>query len=406
MSRALEPQPSEQEPAVLAAFRSDVRQWLETACPESMRQPGPPEELVRGGSQQRFVNPESKLWLKRMAARGWTAPGWPREYGGGGLSSAEQRILAQELSRLKARSPLQSLDLRMIGPTLLEYGTDWQKQTFLPPIVQGAVHWCQGYSEPGAGSDLASLRTRAEADDDDYLVNGAKIWTSYAAYADWMFCLVRTDPNASKHRGISFLLIDMSSPGISTTPIELISGHSPFCQVFFDNVRVPRRQLLGAENDGWTIAKKLLQYERQMIAGAGKDELGGEGLVISTLAQTYASTDPQGRLLSTEDRMRVARHRMNDRAFELTVERDAQSTGSEHLASIFKYYGTEQNMRLFELAIGFMGTAVLGWDGDAFAAHELDVTRQWLRSKANSIEGGSSEIQLNVIAKRILGLPD
>lgn len=393
--------------AGIAAFRTEVRDWLETACPPSMRQPGPPEELIRGGSQQKFVNPESKVWLDRMAERGWTTPGWPREYGGGGLSGPLQQVLAEELERISARSPMQSLDTHMIGPTLLEYGTPWQKQTFLPPIVRGAVHWCQGYSEPGAGSDLASLRTRAVIDGDDYLVNGAKIWTSYAAYADWMFCLVRTDPDAPKHQGISFLLIDMSSPGITTTPIELISGHSPFCQVFFDDVRVPRRHLLGTENEGWSIAKKLLQFERTMIAGLGKDELGGEGLVLSKLAQRYSSVDAQGRLADAGDRTRIARHEMDDLAFELTVQRAAESAeGNEHLASIFKYYGTEQNKRLYELALYFMGTQGLGWQGDGFDADELELTRQWLRSKANSIEGGSSEIQLNVIAKRILGLPD
>ncbi|MEM1232045.1 MAG: acyl-CoA dehydrogenase family protein [Pseudomonadota bacterium] len=394
----------------LASFRQEARTWLETACPPSMRRPGPPEELIRGGSAQVFANPESKLWLERMAERGWTAPGWPRAYGGGGLSPAEQAVLQEELDRIHARSPLQSLDLRMIGPTLLEYGTPWQKDTFLPPITRGKVHWCQGYSEPGAGSDLASLRTRAESRGDEYLVNGAKIWTSYAGYADWMFALVRTDINAPKHQGISFLLLDMKSPGISTTPIELISGHSPFCQVFFDDVRVPKRQLLGTENAGWEIAKKLLQFERQMIAGLGTDELGGESLSLPGLARRYGETDVQGRLTRDLDRQHIARHRMNDRAFALTVARDqaarAAGTANDHLSSIFKYYGTEQNKRLYELALGLMGTRALGWQGDTFDSAELDVTRQWLRSKANSIEGGSSEIQLNVIAKRILNLPD
>jgi len=345
-----------------------------------------------------------------MAERGWTCPMWPKEYGGGGLTIDENRVLQQELARINARPALSSFGIWMLGPALLEFANEEQKKEHLPKIVRGEIRWCQGYSEPGAGSDLAGLRTRADDMGDYYVVNGSKIWTSYANYADWIFCLVRTDFNAPKHEGISFLLFDMDSPGVTTQPITLISGSSPFCQTFFDNVRVPKRNLVGTANQGWTIAKRLLQHERNMIAGiGGNSALGATGRKMEDIAKEYLG-DVGGRIADDGIRSKVARHKMDDRAFQLTLGRSVEEAkagrSDGNLNSMFKYYGTEQNKRKYELLLETMGTQAVGWDGDAFSDRELNTTRQWLRSKANSIEGGTSEVQLNVIAKRVLGLPD
>jgi alkylation response protein AidB-like acyl-CoA dehydrogenase len=394
----------------LASFQQEVRAWLEDNCPESMRTPMPEHETVWGGRREPFVNPDSRVWLERMAERGWTCPTWPKEYGGGGLNADEARILGEELRRINARPALQSFGIWMLGPALLEFASHEQKLEYLPPICRGEIRWCQGYSEPGYGSDLAGLQTKAEDKGDYYLVNGSKIWTSYADQADWIFCLVRTDPNAPKHEGISFLLFDMESDGVSVSPIRLISGASPFCQTFFDNVKVPKRQLVGELNKGWTIAKRLLQHERQMISGIGGiSALGGSGRSLEDVAKDYVG-EAEGRIAEPGLRHRVGNHRMNDRAFQLTLQRageEARSGAADgNLASIFKYYGTEQNKRKYELLLELMGSRSVGWEGNGFSDRELNTTRQWLRSKANSIEGGTSEVQLNVIAKRVLGLPD
>ncbi len=396
--------------ADLDSFRDEVRSWLEENCPPSMRTPMPESETVWGGRNERFVNPDSRLWLERMAERGWTCPTWPKAYGGGGLSYEEDRVLQQELRRIHARPALQSFGIWMLGPALLEFANEEQKREHLPRIVRGEIRWCQGYSEPGAGSDLAGLKTRAEDKGDHYLVNGSKIWTSYADQADWIFCLVRTDPDAPKHEGISFLLFDMASEGVSVSPIQLISGVSPFCQTFFDDVKVPKKDLVGELNKGWTIAKRLLQHERQMISGiGGVSALGGSGRSMEEVAKEYAG-EQDGRIADPALRQKVAGHRINDRAFQLSLARagdEAKAGKSDgNLTSMFKYYGSEQNKRKYELLLELMGTRAVGWDGDAFADRELGTTRQWLRSKANSIEGGTSEVQLNVIAKRVLGLPD
>jgi len=394
----------------LAAFRSEVQSWLADNCPASMRIATPEEEVIWGGRKQTWVNPESKVWMERMAERGWTVPHWPTEFGGGGLSPDENKILQQELERISARSPLQSFGIWMLGPALLEFASEEQKKHYLPPITRGEIRWCQGYSEPNFGSDLAGLQTKAEDKGDHYLVNGSKIWTSYADEADWIFCLVRTNADVPKHEGISFLLFDMESEGVSTSPIKLISGFSPFCQTFFDNVKVPKTQLVGELNKGWTIAKRLLQHERQMISGiGGNSALGGSGSKLSDLAKQYAG-ESDGRIAHQQIRDDVVEHGINDRAFQLTLARSGEEAkaGQQNasVASIFKYYGTEQNKRKFERMLEIMGTLSVGWEGHSFTEREIGVTRQWLRSKANSIEGGTSEVQLNVIAKRVLGLPD
>jgi alkylation response protein AidB-like acyl-CoA dehydrogenase len=365
------------------------------------------DELEWGGSKQTYPNPDARIWLERMAERGWTAPTWPREYGGGGLSKAEAKVLAQEMRDLRAKPPLIGFGLTMIGPLILEHGDESQKKRYLSEICRGEVRWCQGYSEPGSGSDLASLQTRAVVDGDAFVVNGQKVWTSYADKADWMFCLVRTDPDASKHSGITFLLFDMTSPGVSVRPIKLISGASPFCETFLEDVRVPRDQVIGGVNNGWTMAKALLGHERSMISDAFSESRDRNQLV--DLAREYLEF-ANGRVADAVIRDAIARLTMDKIAFDLTVNRVkeaaklGQQPGPE--SSIFKFYATELNKARHSLMVSILGPQALGWEGEGFEPAELDLTRSWLRSRGNSIEGGTSEVQLNIIAKRVLGLPD
>jgi acyl-CoA dehydrogenase len=375
-----------------------------------MRQPiRDDDDVCWGGRNVKFKNEAQKLWLDRMAARGWTVPEWPTQYGGGGLSRAEAKVLSEEMRRIKARPPLSSFGIWMLGPALLKYGNEAQKLEHLPKIARGEIRWCQGYSEPGAGSDLASLRTSAEDKGDHYLVNGSKVWTSYADKADWIFCLVRTDPAAPKHLGISFLLFDMATPGVSTSPIKLISGSSPFCQTFFDNVKVPKENLMGEPGKGWDIAKYLLTHERDMIGGSDSTG-GGQRDSVSNIAKKLIGLDA-AILADTALRTDIARHEMNALAFSLTMERvmaeakAGQGTGA--LSSMLKYYGTELNKERMQLLMSIRGSDGLTWEGEEKGANGTggDLARSWLRSRANSIEGGTSEVQLNIIAKRVLDLP-
>jgi len=392
--------------AAIDSFRAETRAWLEENCPASMRTPMPEDEVVWGGRGFRFKHRDQELWLQRMGERGWTAPTWPRAYGGGGLTADEAQVLAQELARIKARPALFSFGVWMLGPVLLEYGSEEQKREHLPPIVRGEIRWCQGYSEPGAGSDLAGLQTRCEDHGDHWLINGQKVWTSYADQADWMFCLVRTDPSV-KHEGISFVLFDMTTPGVEARPIPLISGSSPFCETFLTDVKVPKGNLVGRLHGGWEIAKRLLQYERQNISAGGG--LGQLPLPLLEIAKRYVGVDDAGRIADPDLRARVAKHLMDERAFDLTVRRirdEAKAGGSVgHMASVLKVAMAHINQERLELAVEAMGHRGLGW-GEGFASEELAVTRGWLRSKGNSIEGGTSEINLNVIARRLLGLRD
>lgn len=388
----------------LEAFRAEVSVWLDAHCPAEMRLPvEDDDDVCWGGRNFKFKNDAQRVWLERMAARGWTVPEWPQAYGGAGLSREEAKILAQEMRRLKIRSPLSSFGIWMLGPALLKYGNEAQKREHLPRIARGEIRWCQGYSEPGAGSDLASLKTRAEDMGDHYLVNGQKVWTSYADKADWIFCLVRTDSTAPKHLGISFLLFDMATTGVSTKPIKLISGYSPFCETFFDNVKVPKDNLVGTLNRGWDIAKYLLTHEREMIGGI--DGALNRETVGALAARTLGLHD--GRLADGGLRRDVARHDINAWAFAITMERVLDETRAGHgtgaLSSMLKYYGTELNKERHELLMSIGGTDALLWE--SANRHEGDAARTWLRSRANSIEGGTSEVQLNIIAKHVLGLP-
>jgi alkylation response protein AidB-like acyl-CoA dehydrogenase len=391
---------------VAETFRAEVRAWLEANCPPEMRQPMRSEaDTCWGGRRWTFQSDAQRLWLERMAERGWTVPEWPREYGGGGLSREEARILREEMRAMGCRSPLDSFGIWMLGPALLKYGNEEQKREHLPKIVRGEIRWCQGYSEPNAGSDLASLQTRAEDRGDHFLVNGQKVWTSYADKADWIFCLVRTDSGAKKHTGISFLLFDMDSPGVSTRPISLISGASPFCETFFDDVKVPKKNLVGELNEGWTVAKYLLTHERTMIGGM-MDR--GPALPVGQVAARSVGVDALGRVADPILRAQIAAFEVDEAAFRAAMERtgDLMKTGQANPAasSMLKYYGSELNKRRNELMMSALGADGLEWESPR--SREGAAARSWLRSKANSIEGGTSEVQLNIVSKRILGLPD
>jgi alkylation response protein AidB-like acyl-CoA dehydrogenase len=387
----------------LETFRHEVRDWLQENCPDAMRRPiKSDKDQCWGGRNWVFESEDQKLWLERMAERGWTVPEWPTVYGGGGLSKDEARILREEMTRITARRPLDSFGIDMLGPALLKFASEEQKQHYIPQIIHGRIRWCQGYSEPNAGSDLASLQMRAEDKGDHFLVNGQKVWTSYADKSDWIFCLVRTDFDAPKHRGISFLLIDMATAGVSTRPIKLISGSSPFCETFFDNVKVPKENLVGELNQGWSIAKYLLTHEREMIGGFGRLMAGRETLGQSAL-RTLGSKG--NRLEDGSLRADITGFEIDELAFGLLMEQiiaEAKAgQGSGAVSSMLKYYGTELNKCRNELLMAIGGTEALAWQDD----NPVSRAQHWLRSKGNSIEGGTSEIQLNIIARRVLDLP-
>ena len=387
--------------AELEDFRAEVRVWLDGAFPKSLagRAPQAGEPDPKGE--------EVEAWKAQLCGRGWGTPTWPKEYGGGGLSPQQARVLREEIRKAGGWNPIGwTMGVRMLGPTLLEFGTEEQKQRHIPPICRGETRWCQGYSEPGAGSDLASLQTRAEDKGDHFLVNGQKIWTSGAQYADWCFALVRTD-TTKKHEGISFLLIDMRSPGIEVRPILLIAGRSPFCETFFTDVKVPKENLVGPLNGGWTVGKRLLQYERQRNEDAPRRAT--EQRPIEQVVAEYVGRDPAGRLADGDLRTRLTRHMMERQAFTLTMQRttaEAAGGGPTAATSILKNVSSLLVQERAELLVEAMGHQGLGWEGEAFRPEELALVREWLSGKANTIFAGSYEIQNNIISKRILGLPD
>lgn len=388
-------------------FRQETRAWLEANCPPSQRTPTPEGELVWGGSQVEFSSEDQRLWFERMRDKGWFCPDWPTEYGGGGLSPAELAVLESELRRLKCRPAQINLGIWMLGPVLLEYGSEQQKRDLLTPMARGEIRWCQGFSEPNAGSDLASLKTSARDEGDHFVVNGTKIWTSYGDKSDWMYALVRTDASAPKHLGISLIVLDMRSPGITVSPIDLISGKSAFCQVFFDNVKVPKSQLIGPLNGGWTLGKSLLQHERKAMSKFGETSLPNHfhllPLVERYLPQSSAPAD-------IALRARALACAMDEHAYALTVQRMGEEARSGQdisgLMAIMKLVHSEQDREKFEILLDALGYHALGWEGDAFTSEELAITKAWLNGFALTIAGGASEVQLNVIAKRVLGLPD
>ncbi|CAN5496861.1 acyl-CoA dehydrogenase family protein [soil metagenome] len=391
--------------ADLDAFRAQAKTWLAENFPPSLKN----RSDIAAAEAPVPVQGDYKRWKEAMGAKGWGVPTWPSEYGGGGLNSSEARVLREEMAAVGAWNPIGGMGVMMFGPTLLEYGTEEQKQRHIPPIVRGELRWCQGYSEPGSGSDLASLQTKAVDKGDHFLVNGSKIWTSGAQYADWCFCLTRTDP-AKKHEGISFLLIDMRTPGVEPRPILLISGSSPFCETFFTDVKVPKENLMGPLNGGWTVGKRLLQHERNGLSGGGGAPARSNPAALREIAKTYIGLDEHGKLADRDFRTRLIEQDMNARAYQLTNARVAlearNQSGPSAATSIMKNASSSINVNHAEMVVEAMGYNGLAWAGDDFSAEELAAARAFLRVKSGTIAGGSYEIQNNIISKRILGLPD
>ena len=390
----------------LQSFREETRAWLEENCPPGARGPG---EVSNGSTKIVIQDPDTRLWLERMVERGWTVPSWPREYGGGGLSKGEYVVLLEEMKRIKARPALSSFGTSMIGPTLLELGTEEQKQRHLPRIARAEVEWCQGYSEPGAGSDLASLQTRAVVDGDHFVINGSKIWTSGAHNADWMFILVRTDPKAPKHEGISFMLLPMDQPGVEVRPIKLISGNSPFNETFFNNALAARDDLVGELNRGWSVGKRLLQHERSGMESLLQGGTSKGRSKLSLIAKEYIG-EADGKIADASMRDDVLQYEMAQRSLNLTkrrvIEESADGATPGPATSIFKVMSTDLEKIHNDLTIRLRGHQGIGWEGDAFSTEEVEDMRVMLSSRAASIYSGSNEIQRNIIAKRVLGLPD
>ncbi|MDG1167658.1 MAG: acyl-CoA dehydrogenase family protein [Sulfitobacter sp.] len=378
-------------------FRAELRDWLEANCPQEMRDGAMTEDgICWGGKNWVFTSDAQKLWLERCAAKGYTVPTWPVEYGGAGLSRDQEKVFHEEMGRINARTPLQSFGIWMLGPALLHFGSHEQKLNYLPPIARGEIRWCQGYSEPGAGSDLANVQTRGEDKGDHWVINGQKIWTSYADKADWIFALVRTDREAPKHKGISFLLCDMEQPGVETRPIKMISGISPFCETFFTDAVIPKEQIVGEENKGWDVAKYLLTHEREMISGGGQG-LGGGRALGAVLSDTM---EEMGATLRAD----ALRCEIDSFAIGLTLERYKDQSeagqGAGDASAMLKYMGTELNKQRHELMMSAGGSDALEWDGPLG-----NRAGDWLRTKANSIEGGTSEVMLSIVSRRVLGLP-
>jgi alkylation response protein AidB-like acyl-CoA dehydrogenase len=379
-------------------FRAELRAWLNENCPEEMRDGLMSEEgICWGGKDWVFTSEAQKIWLGRCASKGYTVPTWPVEYGGAGLSREQEKVFGEEMALINARSPLESFGIWMLGPALLHFGSHEQKLQYLPPVARGEVRWCQGYSEPGAGSDLANVQTHGADQGDHWLVNVQKIWTSYADKADWIFALVRTDRDAPKHKGISFLLMNMDDAGVETRPIKMISGISPFCETFFTDVKVPKEQIVGTENRGWDVAKYLLTHEREMISGGGAGLSGGGRALGAVINDTM---DEMGATLRAD----AMRCEVDTLAIGLTLERYKDQSeagqGAGDASAMLKYMGTELNKQRHELMMTAGGSDALEWDGPLG-----NRAGDWLRTKANSIEGGTSEVMLSIVSRRVLGLP-
>ncbi|WP_281290626.1 acyl-CoA dehydrogenase family protein [Sphingomonas montanisoli] len=383
------------------AFRAEARAWMEDNFPPSLAFKNPVP--YQNDAPYAEGDPDWIVWRDRMAEKGWGAPGWPKIYGGGELGHAEIKILTEEMRRIGAFNPMKMTGYTMLGPTLLEFGTEEQKAQHLPGVAAGTSRWCQGFSEPGAGSDLASLQTRCVDMGDHYLVEGQKIWTSGANHADWCFALVRTD-TSSKQGGISFLLIDMKSEGVETRPITLISGSTHFCEMFLNAVKVPKDNLVGELNKGWGIAKRLLQFERDSLS-----EGRGEGVPLLPLAQERVGTDADGRIADSDLRTRLVAHAMRAQAYNLTMGRIAAEgkagQRNDALVPVLKNLGSDVAQVRADLIMEILGEQGLGWSGEGYSDVELDASHQWLHARAFSIYGGSFEIQNNIAAKVLLGLP-
>ncbi|MFT7686294.1 MAG: alkylation response protein AidB-like acyl-CoA dehydrogenase [Candidatus Azotimanducaceae bacterium] len=393
----------------LKEFETATREWVKENFPLSLKGAA----MGLEGEANESKKGDFELWRQRLASQGWGAPTWPVEYGGAGLSHPEAKIISHEMAKIGAFNPiplLAGMGVTMVGPTILEYGTDDQKERHLKPIASGDIRWCLGLSEPGAGSDLASLSTKAIDNGDSFVLNGQKTWTSGADISQWCGALVRTDPAAKKRNGISFVMLPMDQVGVTTKPIRLISGASPFCDTFFDDARAEKADLLGDLNKGWSVIKRLLQHERQSQTQARSPGGDVKKNSIQEKAKNYAGTDENGALADADLRIRLTNHLMDAKAHSLTVNRiTAEARGKVEVsaaASILKNSATKIAQTKNELTMEFMGTQGIGWEGESFAPEELENVREWLWGKAISIYGGSFEVQNNIISKNILGLPE
>lgn len=390
----------------LEAFRAETRAWLDENCPAGVRGPG----FIPWGSTKIELDHDTRLWLERMAEVGWTVPTWPREYGGAGLSKAEYMVLGEEIRRIGARAPLTGRGINYIGPTILEFGTEHQKAKWLPRMARGEGGWCMGYSEPAAGSDLANLKMKCVDEGDIYRLNGQKLWTSDGIYGDWIFCLVRTDPDKPKHEGISLVLVNMDQPGVTIKPIQLLSGASPFAETFFDDATADKDDLIGPVNEGWAIGKRLLQYERSVHGGVNTSgqQVEQKSTPIPDLAKQYIG-EVDGRIADASFRRRLIDLEMNQRAYKLTQQRviaETETSAPTTATSILKVKGAEFTKEDAEVRQAAMGINGAAWDAPGFTTEEIEANTHWLTTRAVSIYGGTSEVQRNIIAKRVLGLPE
>ena len=393
--------------ANLDDFQQETRDWLEANCPAGAREPGP----VPWGSTKIELDDASKKWLERMASRGWTVPSWPKEYGGAELSPDQYKILIDELKRINARPPLTGRGVNYIGPTILELGNDDQRERWLPGIARGEGGWAMGYSEPGAGSDLASLSMRAARHGDRYVINGRKIWTSDAMQADYIFVLARTAPDEPKHQGISLILVDMQQEGVQVRPIRLISGASPFNETLFEDAIAHASDVVGGVNNGWTVGKRLLQFERSTHAGINTSGSQGGRSQPSTMPEQIRRHAKVigSRIADPGIRARLIRYQQNDLAQRLTQQRVIEETRAHapgFASSAVKLTGALHTQEGDELLLYASGTHGLDWGTTGSSIETSEIGKAWLRQKALTIAGGTKEIQLNIIAKRVLGLPD
>ena len=392
----------------LEDFRAETRAWLEQNCPDGAKGPG----QTPLGSKSIELEPDVRTWLDRMANKGWTVPTWPVEYGGAALNNDEYKILIEELKRVGARTPLTGRGVNYIGPTILEFGTDEQKARWLPICARGDGAWAMGYSEPGAGSDLASLSTKAVKEGDNYIINGRKTWTSDAVDCDYIFVLVRTSPDKPKHEGISLVLVDMHQQGVTVNPIALISGASPFCETLFEDAIVPVTDLIGGVDRGWTVGKRLLQFERSTHAGINISGSQGGRTEESQLPElvAYYSGKVDGRIADVSIRTWLTQHEMNTHAQQITQRRaiaELQSRAPGFTSSAVKLTNALNIQDGDELLMTAMGNSAYHWDTDSGASEgEVAAVKKWLYQKSLTIAGGTKEVQLNIIAKRVLGLPD
>jgi alkylation response protein AidB-like acyl-CoA dehydrogenase len=377
-----------------ARFQSELRAWLKSNVPARGR--GGTREAAGGERLRRM-----KAWQRKLHAAGYVGIGWPPEYGGRGATLMEQTILGEELSRARAPGLVGTMGIQMVGPTLMRWGSEVQKRLLLPRILNADDVWCQGYSEPGAGSDLASLQTRAVRIDDAYVVSGQKIWTSNAQIADLMFCLVRSEPDAPKHKGISYLLIDMKSPGITVRPLVQMTGDAGFNEVFFDDVRVPAENLVGPPGEGWKVANTTLAHERNMLGSTTQTQLLFDGLL--RLAQrTRRSEQPLVRQRLAGLKIQVEALRWN--AYRnLSSALRGRPAGIE--ASITKLATTELNHEIARAALELLGMLGPLYRGSRHLEDDGLWPYQFMFSLGMIIGGGTSQIQRNIIAQRGLGLP-